>query len=121
MKEKVDLKADKVDLKAVRRSSRFRVPITRPVKIGLKEGTLVDVSSANAFITHAGPLKVSSEVTMTFDYNGRKFTGRLRVGSCGVVGRQSASGDTLYASRLYFTDLPEESQRIIEDILTATE
>jgi hypothetical protein len=109
---------DKVVLKAVRRSSRFRVPITRPVKIGLKEGTLVDVSSANAFVTHSGALKVGAEVTMTFDYSGRKFTGRLRVGSCGVVGRQSESGETLYASRLYFTDLPEESQQIIEDILT---
>ena len=109
---------DKVVLNAVRRSSRFRVPITRPVKIGLKEGTLVDVSSANAFVTHTGALKAGSEVTMTFDYTGRKFTGRLRVGSCGVVGRNSASGETLYASRLYFTDLPEESQQIIEDILT---
>jgi len=112
---------DKVVLNAVRRSSRFRVPITRTVKIGLKEGTLVDVSSANAFVTHSGPLKVSSEVTMSFDYDGRKFSGRLRVGSCGVVGRQHDSGETLYASRLYFTELPEESQRIIEDILTAVE
>jgi hypothetical protein len=109
---------DKVDLTAVRRSSRFRVPMTRQVKIGLKEGTLVDVSSANAFVTHSGALTVESEVTMTFDYHGRKFTGRLRVGSCGVVGRQSASGETLYASRLYFTELSEESRRIIEDILT---
>ena len=112
---------DKVVLNAVRRSSRFRVPIARPVKIGLKEATLVDVSSANAFVTHSGPLKVSSEVTITFDYSGRKFTGRVRVGSCGVVGRQSTSGETLYASRLYFIDLPEESQNIIEDILTTGE
>jgi len=111
---------DKVSLNAVRRSSRFRVPISRTVKIGLKEGTLVDVSSANAFVTHPGALKVGSEVTMTFDYTGRKFLGRLRVGSCGVVGRVPDSGETLYASRLYFTDLSEESQQIIEDILTAT-
>jgi hypothetical protein len=112
---------DKVVMNAVRRSSRFRVPISRPVKMGLKDGTLVDVSSANAFVTHSGPLKVGAEITMTFDYTGRKFTGRLRVGSCGVIGRQPDSGETLYASRLYFTDLPEESQRIIEDILTAVD
>src|SRR5215210_3900894 len=98
---------DKVDLNAIRRSSRYRVPLTRQVKIGLKEGTLVDVSSANAFVTHSGPLKVGAEVSMTFDYTGRKFLGRLRVGSCGVVGRVPDSGETLYASRLYFTDLPE--------------
>jgi len=110
---------DKIALNAVRRSSRFRVPISRPVKIGLKDGTLVDVSSANAFVTHPAPLKVGSEVTMTFDFSGRRFTGRLKVGSCGVVGRQSQSGETLYASRLYFTELPEESQSIIEEILTA--
>src|SRR6185436_12114103 len=113
------LMKDKIALNAVRRSSRFRVPITRPVKIGLKEGTLVDVSSANAFVTHSGPLKVGAEVTMTFDYSGLRFTGKLKVGSCGVVGRQSQSGETLYASRLYFTELPEESQGIIEEILTA--
>lgn len=110
---------DKISLNAVRRSSRFRVPITRPVKLGLKDGTLVDVSSANAFVTHATPLKVGSEVTMTFDYSGRKFNGKLKVGSCGVVGRASASGDTMYASRLYFTELPEESQQIIEEILSS--
>jgi hypothetical protein len=112
---------DSVSLGVIRRSSRFRVPITRTVKIGLKEGTLVDVSNANAFVTHPGALKVGSEVTMTFDYTGRKFIGRLKVGSCGVVGRVSESGETLYASRLYFTELPEESQRIIEEILTTGE
>lgn len=110
---------DKVILNAIRRSSRFRVPISRQVKIGLKEGTLVDVSSANAFVTHPGALKVGSEITMTFDYQDRKFVGRLRVGSCGVVGRTPDSGETLYASRLYFTELPDTSQQIIEDILTA--
>ncbi len=110
---------DKITLNAVRRSSRFRVPISRPVKLGLKDGMLVDVSSANAFVTHATPLKVGSEVNMTFDYSGRKFNGRLKVGSCGVVGRASASGDTMYASRLYFIELPEESQQIIEEILSS--
>lgn len=110
---------DNLVMSAVRRSSRFRVPVSRPVKMGLKEGMLIDVSSANAFVTHSGSLNVGAEITMTFDYMGRKFVGRLRVGSCGVVGRQPDSGDTLYASRLYFIDLPEESQRIIEDILAA--
>ena len=108
---------DKIQLNAVRRSSRFRVPITRPVKLGLKDGTLVDVSSANAFVTHSGALKVGSEVSMTFDYSGRRFVGKLRVGSCGVVGRAQQSGETMYASRLTFTELPEESQQIIEEIL----
>jgi len=112
---------DEVSLSAVRRSARFRVPITRPVKIGLKDGTLVDVSEANAFVTHSGALKVGSEVTMTFDYTGRKFTGKLKVGSCGVVGRATASGETLYASRLYFTELPDDSKQIISEILTTGE
>ena len=112
---------DDVSLSAVRRSSRFRVPITRQVKFGLKDGTLVDVSEANAFVTHSGALKVGSEITMTFDYSGRKFTGKLKVGSCGVVGRAVSSGETLYASRLYFTDLPEESRQIIQEILTTGE
>jgi PilZ domain len=111
---------DKIALDAVRRSTRVRVPVARPVKIGLKEGTLVDVSSAGAFVTHAGPLKVGAEVTMTFDLDGRRFNGKLKVQSCGVVGRASASGETLYASRLYFTNLPDESQQLIDEIL-ATE
>ena len=110
---------DKLQLDAVRRSSRFRVPITRPVKLGLKDGTLVDVSNANAFVTHSGALKVGSEVIMTFDYSGRKFSGKLKVASCGVVGRSEQSGDTMYASRLFFTDLPDESKQIIEEILSS--
>lgn len=112
---------DKIALDAVRRSTRFRVPVSRPVKMGLKDGTLVDVSSAGAFVTHAGALKVGSEVNLTFEHEGRKFAGRLKVQSSGVVGRTPSSGETLYASRLYFTELPAESKQIIEDILGAPE
>ena len=115
--------AEKISLNAIKRSSRYRVVLNLPVKLGLKDGTLVDVSSAGALVTHAGALKTGAESDMTFNYSGRRFYGRVKVGSCGVVGIGAGPrGDTLFASRLYFTDqLPEESRQIVDLILNPPE
>jgi hypothetical protein len=111
--------AEKISLNAIKRSSRYRVVLNVPVKLGLKDGTLVDVSAAGALVTHAGALKVGTEADMTFDFEGRRFQGKVKVASCGVVGLGAGQkGDTLYASRLYFTEnLPAESKQIVDLIL----
>lgn len=115
--------AEKISLNAIKRSSRYRVVLNLPVKLGLKEGTLVDVSSAGALVTHVGALKIGTESDMRFKYEGRDFFGKVKVGSCGVVGLGAGQkGTTLYASRLYFTEnLPDESKQIIESILNPPE
>ena len=110
-------------MKAIKRSSRYRVVLNVPVKLGLKDGTLVDVSSAGALVTHVGPLKIGTEADMRFSFEGRNFFGKVKVVSCGVVGLGAGQqGTTLYASRLYFTEnLPEESKQIIDSILNPPE
>jgi hypothetical protein len=115
--------AEKISMNAIKRSSRYRVVLNVPVKLGLKDGTLVDVSSAGALVTHVGALKTDTESDMTFVFEGRKFFGKVRVGSCGVVGLGAGQkGTTLFASRLYFTEnLPEESKQIIDAILNPPE
>lgn len=115
--------AEKIAMNAIKRSSRYRVVLNLPVKLGLKDGTLVDVSSAGALVTHAGALKTGTESDMTFTYEGRKFFGKVKVASCGVVGLGAGQkGSTLFASRLYFTEnLPEESKQIVDLILNPPE
>ncbi len=106
-------------MNAIKRSSRYRVVLNVPVKLGLKDGTLVDVSSAGALVTHEGPLKNGTETNMTFTYEEKRFSGKVKIASCGVVGLGAGQkGNTLFASRLYFTEnLPEESKQIIDSIL----
>ena len=115
--------AEKIAMNAIKRSSRYRVVLNLPVKLGLKDGTLVDVSAAGALVTHAGALKTGTESDMTFTYEGKKFFGKVKVASCGVVGLGAGQkGNTLFASRLYFTEnLPEESKQIVEAILNPPE
>lgn len=116
------IEKSKFTMDVVKRSNRFRVVLNIPVKLGLKDGTLVDVSSAGALVTHSGALKTGGETEMTFTYNGKRFACRARVASCNVVGIGAGKdGATLFASRLYFTNLPEESQQIVEEILNPVE
>jgi hypothetical protein len=115
--------AEKIALNSIKRSSRYRVMLNVPVKLGLKDGTLVDVSAAGALVTHPGALKTGAESDMTFTYGDRKFFGKVKVASCSVVGLGAGQkGETLFASRLYFTDqLPEESRHIVDAILNPPE
>ena len=115
--------AEKISMNAIKRSSRYRVVLHVPVKLGLKDGTLVDVSDAGALVTHAGALKTGTEADMRFTYEGRDFYGKVKVGSCGVVGLGAGQkGTTLFASRLYFTEnLPDQSKQIIHSILNPAE
>ena len=114
---------EKISMNAIKRSSRYRVVLNVPVKLGLKDGTLVDVSEVGALVTHEGALKNNTETNMTFNYGDKKFFGKVKVGSCGVVGLGAGQkGTTLFASRLYFTEnLPDESKHIIESILNPPE
>lgn len=115
--------AEKISLNAIKRSSRYRVVLNVPVKLGLKDGTLVDVSAAGALVTHEGALKNDTETNMTFDYGDKRFFGKVKIASCGVVGLGAGQrGNTLFASRLYFTEnLPDESKQIIDSIVNPPE
>ena len=104
---------------AVRRSNRFRVVMNLPLRIGLKQATMVDISTTGVLATHSGMLKTGSVVDISFTHEGRKFAASAKVASCTVVGLGAGeAGATLYASRLYFVNLPTESRDMLEDMVT---
>ena len=110
--------SDKLAMSAVRRSNRFRVIMNLPLKLGLKPGTLVDISETGVLATHTGVLKTGSQIEISFVHEGEKFTANAKVETCTVVGLGAGPGGaTLYASRLFFTDLTDSAKQILESLV----
>lgn len=105
---------------AIRRSNRFRVIMNVPLRIGLKQATLVDISTTGILATHPGTLKTGATVDISFTHEGAKFAGQATVVSCTVVGLGAGEGGaTLYASRLFFVNLPEHEKKMLEEMVGA--
>ena len=108
----------KLPMESIRRSNRFRVIMNVPLRIGLKQATLVDISTTGVLATHTGTLKTGATVAISFTHNDQKFAGQARVASCTVVGLGAGEGGaTLYASRLYFVNLPDHERRMLEHMV----
>jgi len=106
-------------MESVRRSNRFRVVMNLPLRIGLKQATMVDISTTGVLATHSGMLKTGSVVEISFTHQNSKFAASAKVASCTVVGLGAGeAGATLYASRLYFVNLPTESRDMLETMVT---
>jgi hypothetical protein len=109
----------KLAMDAVRRSNRFRVIMNLPLRIGLKQATLVDISTTGILATHTGMLKANAVVEISFEREGRKFSASAKVASCTVVGLGAGEGGaTLYATRLFFVNLSEEARSILEAVVS---
>jgi hypothetical protein len=105
-------------MEAIRRSNRFRVIMNVPLRIGLKQATLVDISTTGILATHSGRLETGATVEISFTNEGKKFAARAKVASCTVVGLGAGEGGaTLYASRLYFLNLPEHERTMLESMV----
>jgi hypothetical protein len=110
--------AEKLVMSAVRRSNRFRVIMNLPLKLGRKDGTLVDISEAGVLATHTGVTKTGSVVEISFTHEGRRFVANAKVETCTVVGLGAGPGGaTLYASRLFFTELSDEAKGILGELV----
>ena len=104
-----------LQMDAVRRSNRFRVIMNVPLRIGLKQATLVDISTAGVLATHSGTLKTGATVDISFTHADQKFAAQAKVASCTVVGLGAGeAGATLYASRLFFVNLPDHERKMLE-------
>ncbi len=109
---------DKLAMSAVRRSNRFRVIMNLPLKLGWKEGTLVDISEAGVLATHTGVLKTGSTIEISFTVDGERFVAPAKVETCTVVGLGAGPGGaTLYASRLFFTNLTDSAKEILNSLV----
>jgi len=108
-------------LDAVRRSNRFRKIMNVPLRIGLKQATLVDISTTGILATHTGHLATGTVVEITFTHEDQKFAAPAKVASCTVVGLGAGEGGaTLYASRMYFENLPEDARKTVEAMVGDT-
>ena len=108
----------KIAMDAVRRSNRFRVIMNVPLRIGLKQSTLVDISSTGILATHSGMLTTGAVVEISFTYEAKKFVSPARVVSCTVVGLGAGeAGATLYATRLFFEKMPDDSRVLLEAMI----
>src|SRR5690348_16845626 len=106
---------------SIRRSNRFRVIMNVPLRIGLKQATLVDISTTGVLATHSGTLKTGATVEISFTHDGQKFAAQATVASCTVVGLGAGeAGATLYASRLYFVNLPDHERSMLESMVGDT-
>ncbi len=104
---------------AVRRSNRFRVIMNMPLRIGRKQATLVDISTTGILATHPGMLETGLVVEISFTRDANPFDASARVASCTVVGLGAGeAGATLYASRLFFVDLPQSSRLMLESLVS---
>lgn len=105
-------------MESIRRSNRFRVIMNVPLRIGLKQATLVDISTTGVLATHTGTLKTGATVEISFTQDGQKFAAQAKVASCTVVGLGAGEGGaTLYASRLYFVNLPDHERQMLEGMV----
>lgn len=110
--------AEKLAMSAVRRSNRFRVIMNLPLKLGWKDGTLVDISEAGVLATHTGVLKTGATTEISFVHEGDRFVATAKVETCTVVGLGAGPGGaTLYASRLFFTQLSDSAKAILEKLV----
>lgn len=114
--------AEKLAMSAVRRSNRFRVIMNMPLKLGWKDGTMVDISAAGVLATHTGVLKTGATIEISFTLDGHRFVAPAKVETCTVVGLGAGPGGaTLYASRLFFSQLSPEAKEIVDALLRPDE
>ena len=64
---------------AIRRSNRFRVIMNVPLRIGLKQATLVDISTTGILATHSGMLQTGAQVEISFTHEDQNFAGKAKV------------------------------------------
>jgi hypothetical protein len=76
-----------------------------PVRVGRKDGTLVEIDRCGARVRHAGALKLGGELQLSFKIHGEIFAALSQVLACRVVGLGlGEGGSTLFESKLNFTD-----------------
>ena len=106
-------------LEAIKRSNRFRVIMNIPLRIGIKPATLVDISTTGILATHTGIMKTGSTVEISFTHNNATFHASAKIVTCTVVGLGAGEGGaTLYASKMYFVNLPPPSLALLESMVS---
>jgi len=95
----------------------MRLIVGLPVRLGRKDGTLVEISRGGARLRHIGILKTDTDVILSFESGTDRFMANGRVLSSHVVGLGTgAGGATVFESILRFTHISAESLATIEQM-----
>lgn len=101
-----------------RHSRRMRLIVGLPVRIGRREGTLVEISRGGARVRHIGIMKTETDVMLTFVSGTDHFMANAHVLSSRVVGLGTGEGGaTVFETVLRFTHIPAESLATVEQML----
>jgi len=89
------------------------------VRIGRRDGLLVDLSTRGARVQHSGSLELGTEIRLSFVHGQARFSAIARVLASRVIGFGTVAGSgTSYESRISFGDLPEDMLDVVKGLLT---
>ncbi len=101
-----------------RQSRRMRLIVGLPVRLGRREGTLVEISRGGARVRHIGIMKTETDVMLTFVSGTDQFMANAHVLSSRVVALGTGpDGATVFETVLRFTHIPAESLATVEQML----
>ena len=101
-----------------RQSRRMRLIVGLPVRLGRREGTLVEISRGGARVRHIGIMKTETDVVLSFVSGSDQFAANAHVLSSRVVGLGTGEGGaTLFETILRFTHISADSLATIEQML----
>lgn len=101
-----------------RQSRRMRLIVGLPVRLGRREGTLVEISRGGARVRHIGIMKTETDVMLAFVSGTDQFMANAHVLSSRVVALGTGPGGaTLFETVLRFTHIPAESLATVEQML----
>ena len=96
----------------------MRLIVGLPVRVGLREGTLVEISRGGARVRHTGMMRTATDVVLTFESAGDQFMANGRVLSSRVVALGAGErGGTQFETILRFTHISAEALATIEQML----
>lgn len=97
-----------------RATERLRVDGSVAVVFGRGEGVLVDLSQRGARIRHVAPVQRGAAVRVSFEWEGARFSATTEVLASRVI--RLGVGPS-YESRVRFTFVDEESERVLTAML----
>lgn len=110
--------SDQWDSRDRRKSRRMRLVVGLPVRLGRKDGTLIEISRGGARVRHVGAMKTETEVALSFESGGDHFTATGRVLSSRVVGLGTGEGGaTMFETIIRYTHITADALATIEQML----
>ena len=104
-----------------RGAPRLRVTGTICALIGRGDGVIVDVSARGAKVRHSTLVRRGATVRISFEWDRTRFSATAEVLASRVVSLRGTKGDTVYESRLRFTDVTPDAHNVLSRMLAVLE